>query len=354
MKKLIVLATLAALPAAAMADVVISGDIGVTVRNVKDKDDGQKNSANQMDRQTGQIVFSAKEDLGNGLKAIWQVANRIDVSGNETNNWHGRDTFIGLEGDFGKVRLGKLSNPINSGYGSVSPFYELDMNGDGVYLVGEERLANSVRYDSPSIAGFSAAASVQLKPEASGDNTQNDHAAPYGVGFGLKYENGPILVSYGRTEMKDQLGANLNGSFELEANADGDFEAVNVQGGKTTSNMFNVVYSADNLTAGFGYGDAKYSDQDTNAKQRGYGVFASYAMGNITPAVSFWKEGKAKIDGDTVLGSYNVVSVGVDYALSKRTSAGVELQFQSGRKNEATDEKTGKKQISAVYLTTKF
>jgi len=48
MKKLIVLATLAALPAVAMADVTISGTIGVGIQNTKPGQGGSVNDMNPL------------------------------------------------------------------------------------------------------------------------------------------------------------------------------------------------------------------------------------------------------------------------------------------------------------------
>lgn len=336
MKKLIVLATLAALPAVALADVTISGDLGVSIVNTNNKD-GDKTSENAMNRQTGQIVFSGSDDLGNGLKAIWQVANRIDGSGDESNSWGGRDTFVGLQSEFGKIRFGKLSNPTNSGYSRLEPFNEISIHGDGVGALGEARTANTIRFDSANYAGFEFAVSGQMKPEA--DATVGDGVAEYTSGLGLKYSNGPIKLVYSYAHFQDQ---------DLFA----ETSAANT---KTRVHTASAEYALGDLTLGLGYASAKASDNAGSfTKESGWGLTATYAMGNLTPKVSYWKEGKLSDETGATDGSYRVVSVGADYALSKRTSVGAEFQFQSARKDLATGDKSGKKNISAVYLTTAF
>ncbi|MEQ6292317.1 porin [Vogesella sp. GCM10023246] len=369
MKKLIVLATLAALPAVALADVTISGDIGVSIVNYNHKD-GDKTSENAMNRQTGQIVFSGSEDVGNGLKAIWQVANRIDASGDEKNSWGGRDTFVGLQGEFGKVRFGKLSNPANSGYSRQEPFNEISIHGDGVGAVAEQRTANTIRFDSANYAGFEFAASAQLRPESTGHSTSavayvNDAgtpadttddfadiklvdaynaAAPHVWGAGVKYANGPFSANYSYTKLVD-----------TELTLDSDAEASAVAGSNTRVHVVSANYAIGDLTLGLGYANAKVTADDGSfGKQAGWGVTATYALGNLTPKVSYWKEGKLKTEDGDALGSYNVFSVGADYALSKRTSAGVEFQFQGARKDYSDNTKSGKKNTSAVYLTHAF
>ena len=57
---------------------------------------------------TSKIGFKGNEDLGNGLKALWQVEQEvsIDDGGARKGAWAGCNSFVGLEGGFGKVLLG--------------------------------------------------------------------------------------------------------------------------------------------------------------------------------------------------------------------------------------------------------
>lgn len=312
MKKLIVLATLAALPAVAMADVTISGNIEVGATNTKVDN---KASNNDMFRNAGQIVFSGNEDLGNGLKAIWQVANRIDPTGDETtNSWNGRDTFIGLSGAFGTVKFGNVSNPTNSGFGAAADVFDvIGTHGDGSYKMGERRLKHSIRYDAPVIGGLTVALSHQLKESAT--------SAKYTNAFGLKYDAGVA-------------------QFEYANNTEKNF------GVSTNQQQFSVAAQFDALGVNFGYGSTKAG----SAKTHGYGVSATYAMGNVTPKIGYWKEADGKDATGTKLDNdFSVFSVGVNYDLSKRTWTGVEFQRQSDMGSADNGKRT-----FAVYLGHKF
>ena len=69
MKKTLIALALTALPVAAMADVVLYGQIkgGVGVTFADGKDSG---TITQMEDYGSRIGFKGEEDLGNGLKAI--------------------------------------------------------------------------------------------------------------------------------------------------------------------------------------------------------------------------------------------------------------------------------------------
>jgi len=336
MKKLIVLATLAALPAVAMADVTISGTIGVGIDNTKT---GDRGSQNNMSRASGEVKFAGSEDLGNGLKAVWQVANRIDPTGEESNAWGGRDTFVGLKGSYGLVRFGKLSNPTNSGFsGNADVYTVIGLQGDGSYKRGEDRLKNAIRFDSAEVAGFKVAIAQQLKESSytAGDKSTNGTVS-YGSGLGVSYNAGPVTLIYSGTNYKN---TNLNSKGEKQ----------NKVGSTYKTNQFTAQSSFGDIGVNFGYGDTKVKDNGTETKTRGYGVSATYAIGAVTPMVGYWKESDSKINGASQKDGYNVFSASVDYALSKRTNAGVEFQKQSEGKANAKDEK----RIAAVYLVHNF
>jgi predicted porin len=325
MKKLIVLATLAALPAVAMADVTISGVVGVGIQNTKT---GSAGSVNDMNRAAGEVKFAGSEDLGNGLKAVWQVANRIDPTYDEkTNAWGGRDTFVGVKGSFGQVRFGNVSNPTNSGFsGNADVFTVIGLHGDGSYKDGEARLAHSIRFDSAEVAGLKVAISQQLK-EGSGQAVA-PNATSYSSGLGISYAAGPVTLIYSGTSKK-------NGS---------------VSGVTDKTNQFTAQASLGDIGLNFGYGDTKANTGVNQTKKRGYGVSATYAIGAVTPMVGYWKQNDSKKGGVSQKDGFNVFSASVDYALSKRTNAGVEFQKQSEGKTGAND----KKRIGAVYLVHSF
>lgn len=77
MKKTLIALAVATLPAAAFADVTIYGQIKAGVENV---DAGGVNKTN-VDDMGSRIGFKGSEDLGNGLKAIWQVESGFDIDG---------------------------------------------------------------------------------------------------------------------------------------------------------------------------------------------------------------------------------------------------------------------------------
>ncbi|MCX7151390.1 MAG: porin [Proteobacteria bacterium] len=67
--------------------------------------------------QSSRLGFKGVEDLGNGLKAWFQIENNIAADGRQFNNTAGigaRNTAVGLEGSFGNVLMGNWDSPYKS------------------------------------------------------------------------------------------------------------------------------------------------------------------------------------------------------------------------------------------------
>jgi len=163
-----------------------------------------RNSFTRFNSNSSLIGFKGAEDLGNGLKAVFQFENGINI---DAGGWGGtRDTFVGLSGNWGTVVGGNLTGPTRA-LGSA-----IDMNagatGPGAYssLVGkplggtgagalDTRLPNTVAYVSPNFSGFTAVIGYM-----SGENKTNDlqidalKANLKAVDAGLTYANGPVMV----------------------------------------------------------------------------------------------------------------------------------------------------------------
>ena len=102
MKKSVLAVCLAALPVAAVADVTLYGQVksGITGGQVKIKGaQGTEKSATSVSIHDNgsRIGFKGSENLGDGLKAVWQVEQKTAISG-ESQKFATRDSFIGLEG----------------------------------------------------------------------------------------------------------------------------------------------------------------------------------------------------------------------------------------------------------------
>lgn len=170
--------------------------------------------------QNSNLGFRGERRLGGtGLKALWQIEQSLDF---DTGGgvWSNRNSFLGLNGGFGTVKLGNMDT-IYKAYGQaenifgltsgnfISPSSVLSHIGIGNSSTGRfhERAANSVQYETNEYSGFRAG--LQWSP----DETHND--VPNGLNnelwsFGVKYERGPLYLSVQHEIHKDRFGGSNN------------------------------------------------------------------------------------------------------------------------------------------------
>ncbi|MFN3983887.1 MAG: porin [Rhodocyclaceae bacterium] len=191
-KKLIALAVagLMAAPVFAQSSVTVYGRMDIGVMS---KDDANGKSVLRVDNSqwtTSRLGFRGTEDLGNGLKAIFQIESRLQNDGDANLNTN-RDTFVGLAGGFGEFRAGRNSTPLNNWLGNydhsgvANAFRATNVNLRGSL---ETRVSNSLVYAAPKFGGLEVAA-LYAPDETAG--VKND---VYGIG--LQYIAGPIKAMY--------------------------------------------------------------------------------------------------------------------------------------------------------------
>ena len=345
MKKTLIALTLAALPVAASADVILYGQIkaGVEIAQTKTKVNGveTKSSTETNIADFGsRIGFKGHEHLGNNLNAIWQVENSVNVAGG--GDWAGRESFIGLEGNFGKIRAGKLETQLKS-MDSLDPWeYSNNALGLGMFQRTGERIV-SVKYDSPVWAGFSG--NVQFTPRDNGTDVRgegvttgradDDHASDTSRYYaGLNYENAGFFARYGFGYKKS--------AYVTASNESKSGQAHKVEGGYDANNLFvglgyqytngwdsldsyrdALGYAADVTTYPDGYNSA--SDKSNGVKAHEVATTVAYRFGNVVPRFSYAHGFKAKGNGLTDAQrnttKYDQVVLGADYDFSKRTTA---------------------------------
>lgn len=340
MKKTLIAVALAALPVASMADVVLYGQIkgGVQVSKVK----GEKGTITAVVDYGSRIGFKGHEDLGNGVQAIWQLEQRVDVAGGgnigyddvgvySTSRGFGtRDSFVGLKTPAGTVKAGYFS----IGAGAVNDTLDIwEYSGDVLNLGDAAGLASftrdnaatdrrvNVTYETPEVAGFSGSVSVATSNNEHVSRRHSSLEKKDSAAYGLtaSYKNAGFFADLGATVVRDTADAEAAGKKY-------GYQAV-VQGG----------YDANGLFAGLAYQTFKAVD-DVTYKGNEVALSASYEVvqglkvkGSAVYGFGFKDADGAKFRGN---GKYYQGILGADYALSKRTVVNAQAGLLAGGKDE--------------------
>jgi predicted porin len=182
------------------------------------------------------IGFRGTENLGNGMNAMFQFESNanFDTGGGLDTK---RDSFVGLNGNFGTVLLGNLTGPTRA-LGTRLDVNTGDTIGSNSALLGklggalstwdgkrstatgsvfDTRFNNSVAYVTPSFSGFQATAAYVANENKSDNPAHKVNTSAYDIG--ANYTNGPLFIggTYARVEDRNKtpgdglLGASLYG-----------------------------------------------------------------------------------------------------------------------------------------------
>ena len=177
------------------------------------------------------IGFRGREDLGGGLRAVFQLEGVVLVdNGAQAGFFFNRNTFVGLDGGFGSVKLGTMDTVFKEygdtlgilGISSGTPVSSSNILrkvsfGTSNAARFHERRANSVRYDSPEISGFQAAAQW-----ATQENPTATLGAAKTLSLGVKYDQGPFYASLAYEVHDNFFGGSVNSPSAMRNNGAAD------------------------------------------------------------------------------------------------------------------------------------
>lgn len=253
-----------------------------------DNDSG--NEDGRMSNNSSRIGFKGDEDLGGGLKAIYQIESGVLAVDEGTNGFGGtlRNSFVGFAGSWGAVKLGRHDTPYKDLGRKLDNFNE--QIGDSRNIIGnatyDKRVSNMIRYESPNFGGLNV-----VVQNTSNDGAEATTTVHKDSSLGVNWSAGPLF-----------LGAAWN-------------EVGNATANDTTGMRLAGAYTMDAFTVGLLWetlediGGASGTDRDT------MGLFASMKMGNHK--FKFHWIDADKIDNATTANGGTLWALGVDHSFSK-------------------------------------
>ncbi|TAN76276.1 MAG: porin, partial [Gallionella sp.] len=274
-------------------------------------DNGAVNS-NQVSSQASKIGLRGSESLADGLKAIWQIEQQIDVDNSGAvgakNTFATRNSFVGLSGDgWGTLVLGRHDTPYKLATRKLDVFG--DSLADNRSLMGQAgahdaRPTDTVIYTSPAMDGFTVAAAHVAGAESATLSTDTKGRAWSLAGM---YDKGPLIASLAYQVF--DYGSAGTGQFAGTANTRS--KAYKVGGGyKMDALQVNAVYEKTSDNTGAGFTDSKGF--------KAYYLSGKYSLGNDAVKLAYTHAGDLN-KGTTGTGA-NQFTVGYDHSLSKRTT----------------------------------
>lgn len=283
---------------------------------------------NRVSTNSSLIGFKGAEDLGGGMKALFQFesAAGFDAGGALGTS---RDSYVGLTGGFGTVLLGNLTGPtrafgaaVDVNAGATGIGFNGALTGklgnalNGALTTGEtsgftpptsgysktvvsafdSRFNNAIAYVSPDFNGFTIIAGY-VANENKLAGTSGINTSAYDIG--AKYANGPIMVGLSHADVKFRNTTDLNPSnTRLVGMYDFGMASVRVLWERT---------KADNNTG-------------LDVKQNVWGVGGTFNVtSNGKLIAQYYKANDVTGNGGAANSGAKFWEIGYEHSLSKRT-----------------------------------
>jgi len=208
MKKLMMAAAAAGLAGTAFAqsNVLIYGSLDAGLAHVNNIGGHSVSRLDQGTMQPDRIGLRGTEDLGGGLRAVYQLEAGFSTdTGGQPNpsRFFNRAATVGLGGDFGAVIMGHMPDIVFDYAGKFSNGFQLTNfylfhPGNLDTLANTYQFDNAIRYTSPIMGGLQLSAMYGLG-EVAGDYSKNRN-----VSAGAIYSSGPLRATVAWTKSNDR------------------------------------------------------------------------------------------------------------------------------------------------------
>jgi predicted porin len=304
-KKLIALAVAGLVSGGAFAqsNVVVYGSFDAGIRNVDTVNaagDSRLTMGSSGTYSSNRFGFKGSEDMGGGLKARFMLEGDFNSgTGAQAGALFGRSAWVGIEGGFGSLDMGRQYTVIFKTIGGYDPF---NYKYTGIIpLAGQDkaRRNNDIQW-AKSFGSVTARAQYSLG-EAVGDTSASSTAEG-----GLSWANGPL---------------SLGGAYGSEESA---------AGGLTTTNWtLGGAYKtgAWRLAAGYAQKEADIAGGGSTDTMDGW-LGASYAISGPSALTAAYYDRKVETKGTKTAGQQLFI-VGYTYAFSKRTNFYADIDHKS-------------------------
>lgn len=261
------------------------------------------------------VGFRGDEDLGSGLKAIWQIEGgfALDTGSGSISN---RDTRVGLQGGFGTVFAGVWTLPYTAATSGFDPFYPttagyMALMGNGSapttnHLIDttsfDRRQQNVLQYWTPAWSGVSARFAYSPKE----DTVAATGAKPSLLSASLTYDNAGLTLTAAH-ERHDDYQAN------------GTVDTASKLGAAWRFGLARVAAVVERL---------EYETATGSLERNSWYVSGTWRIGSGSLRLGYARAGDGKGSASETVGFFrsgadtgsSQLTVGYEHELSKRTA----------------------------------
>lgn len=291
---LIAAAITAALAASAnvSAETTVYGKVHASIASVS-SDDGTSYGATEIKSNASRFGIKSSKELANGMTFKGQFEFEVDAAGDVTKSSEDliklRNTYVGLAGGFGEVRVGNHDTPHKMATSRLDVFGDTYADYNNI-IQNDNRLGNVFAYIN-NFGSVGVAAAYHTGDDTATATGENFAAA---TSVMVNYSEGPLYLA-GAVE-----------SFAADDTGDADE--------KETASKFGVGYKLGALDLGLVYETIAYETSKDNTETY---LSAKYKMSGTTTLKAAYG---MRDDGVSATDDEVMTAVGVDYKMDKSAS----------------------------------
>ena len=356
MKKTLVVAAVSAsfaVAAHAQSSVTLYGVIDAGLSYTSNANAAGKANWQQTSGGVEQSRFGLRgsEDLGNGLKAIFNLESGFNLNNGRYANsgsQFNRQSYVGLSSNFGTVTLGKQYDaeqdflaPLSAtgSWGGTS--FAHYGNLDNLNTNGGTSVNNSIKFTSANYAGFTFGATYGFSNQAGAFATNRE----YSLGAAYQFQGLRVAAAY--VQQNNPLAGNGGASDGSNFGAGANGIATLANGGVPAA-IGSFRQRTYGVGASYAFGPAQVGAVWTQARldnsalasvrEDNYEVNAKY---NLTPALGLgvaytFTDNRGSVTGVNVGERVHQIGAQADYALSKRTDVYAQVVYAHSSLNGAS------------------
>jgi len=251
---------------------------------------------------SSRLGFKGVTEVNPDLNVVYQIESKIIVD-EGGDNFAGRNTFVGLAGDFGQVLVGNQDTPLKNVRNAFDIFGDTVADARNVAYEANRRAKNSIQYVSPSLNGLVASAMYATSyadyETVDGDIEDNDYSL---ASVALGYSIGDLEFSAG---------------YEKADGDDNDTVAADVRAYESDAFRVAAGYTFGAIRLGAMFDRYEEGSADGDRDRDAWGLNGAYKFGANTLKLQYMV---ADDWSDTDDSGASQWSLGLDHKLSKQLS----------------------------------
>ncbi|GAB4294597.1 MAG: porin [Thiohalomonadaceae bacterium] len=196
----------------AAAETTVYGKIHISAGRISQDVAGVENSSTAVASHASRIGFKADKKLDNGMTIKGQLEYEVDTVGDKSKSSEdlikARNTFVGLKGGFGEVRVGYHDTPHKMSTAKLDPLSDTYADYNNV-VITDTRAKNAIAYLN-KFGDLSVALAY-----SGGDDAVDEENAGAATSAMIAYESGPLFLAAAIENFDDVAAGDYESSTKL-------------------------------------------------------------------------------------------------------------------------------------------